>query len=180
MAKLEDRTRLALARARQSAGKSLSELSAETGISASTLSRIEGGDRRLTVDALERISEALGTTPAAVLADAAREDRFLMPTPQVELSDGMTGIVLRVEDDGRALMRITVPPRGESTHTSVHPGTEWFHVLRGRVRLRVGERRLVVEPGQTAQFATSEPHSIGGFGGEAEVLSRFEPGAHRT
>ncbi|MEX2621374.1 MAG: XRE family transcriptional regulator [Egibacteraceae bacterium] len=172
---------MALGRARHATGMSLVELAARTGISTSTLSRLESGERRVTIDALERVEEALGTTAAAVLADAAREDRLLLPTPPVELAGGLTGIVLRVEDDGRSLLRITVPVRRVTrTHTAVHPGTEWLHVLRGRLRLRVGERRLDLEPGQTAQFATTEPHAFGGIGGPAEILSRFEPGAHRA
>lgn len=179
MANLEERTRVALGRARHATGLSLADLAATTGISASTLSRLESGERRVTIDALERIATALGTTAAAVLADAAREDRLLLPNPPVELAGGLTGVVLRVEDDGRSLLRVTVPARRVS-HTAVHPGTEWLHVLRGRLRLRVGERRVDMEPGQTAQFATTQPHAFGGIGGAAEILSRFEPGAHRA
>ena len=179
MAKLEDRTRLSLARARQATGLSLAELAARTEISASTLSRLEGGERRVTIEALERIAEALGTTAASVLAEAAREDRLLVPTPRIELAGDVSGIVLRVEDDGRSLLRLTVPARRSLLHTGVHPGTEWLHVLRGRLGLRVGTRDIVLEPGQTAQFPTTEPHAFGGHGGPADILSRFEPGAHR-
>ena len=179
MATLEKRTRVALGRARNAAGLSLAEVATETGISASTLSRIESGDRRVTIDFLERIATALGTTAANVLADAAREDRLLVPTPPVKLAGGLTGVVLRVEDDGRSLLRVTVPVRKTLTPRA-HPGTEWLHVLRGRLRLRVGERLVTLEPGQTAQFDTSQPHAFSGVGGPSEILSRFEPGAHRA
>ena len=180
MANLEERTRLTLARARTATGMSLAEVAEKTGISASTLSRIESGERRVTIDFLERIAKALGTTAAAVLADAAREDRLLVPTPAVKLAGGLTGIVLRVEDDGRSLLRVTVPVRKTLGAPKVHPGTEWLHVLRGRLRLRVGERQVTLEPGQTAQFDTSQPHAFSGVGGPADMLSRFEPGAHRA
>src|ERR687895_551936 len=98
MATLEDRTRAALGRLRHAAGVSLADLASRTGISASTLSRIEGGERRLTIEALERISAALGTSATAMLAEAAREDQLLLPTPPVQLPGGHTGVVLRVED----------------------------------------------------------------------------------
>ena len=133
----------------------------------------------MTIDFLEPIAKALGTTAAHVLADAAREDRLLVPTPAVKLAGGLTGIVLRVEDDGRSLLRVTVPVR-RALSPRAHPGTEWLHLLRGRLGLRVGERQVTLEPGQTAQFDTSQPHAFGGTGGPAEVLSRFEPGAHRA
>lgn len=180
MATLEEGARVALGRARHATGMSLAELAAKTGISASTLSRLEGGERRVTIDALDRIATALGSNAAAVLADAAREDRLLLPTPQVQLAGGLTGIVLRVEDDGRSLLRLTVPARGTLARTAVHPGTEWLHVLRGRLRVRVGDRQLDLKPGQTAQFDTTEPHAFGGLDRPADVLSRFEPGAHRA
>lgn len=170
---------MALSRARIATGMSLAELAGRTGISASTLSRIESGERRVTIDSLERIAEALGTTAANVVADAAREDRLLVPTPAVKLAGGLTGIVLRVEDDGRSLLRITVPVR-KMLNPRSHPGTEWLHVLRGKLRLRVGERLVTLEAGQTAQFETSQPHAFSGVGGPAELLSRFEPGAHRA
>jgi transcriptional regulator with XRE-family HTH domain len=180
MANLEDRTRTTLGRARNATGLSLAEVADRTGISASTLSRIESGERRVTIDFLERIARALGTTAAAVLADAALEDRLLVPTPAVKLAGGLTGVVLRVEDDGRSLLRVTVPVRKTLSHTAVHPGTEWLHVLRGRLGLRVGERQVTLEPGQTAQFDTNQPHAFGGIGRPADILSRFEPGAHRA
>lgn len=179
MANLEERTRVALGRARTAAGLSLAEVASETGISASTLSRIESGERRVTIEFLERIAGALNTTAAAVLADAAREDRLLVPTPPVKLAGGLTGIVLRVEDDGRSLLRVTVPVRKTLTPRT-HPGSEWLHVLRGQLRLHVGERQVTLQPGQTAQFDTSRPHAFSGIGQPAEVLSRFEPGAHRA
>ncbi len=179
MATLEERTRWALARVRHAKGLSLAELAATTGISASTLSRLEGGERRLTLDTLERIATALGTTATAVVADAAREDRLLLPTPDADLGGGLTGVVLRVEEDGRSLLRVTVPAR-RLARTYVHPGSEWLHVLRGRLRLRVATRQIDLEAGQTAQFDTSEPHAFAGVGGPAEILSRFEPGAHRV
>ena len=179
MANLEERTRVALGRARIATGMSLAEVASATKISPSTLSRIESGERRVTIDFLERIATALGTTAANVLADAAREDRLLVPTPPVKLAGGLTGFVLRVEDDGRSLLRVTVPVRKTLTPRA-HPGNEWLHVLRGRLRLRVGERQVTLEPGQTAQFDTSQPHAFSGVGGPAEVLSRFEPGAHRA
>lgn len=179
MANLEERLRTALGRARTASGLSLQELADRTGVSVSTLSRLETGQRRMTVDVLEVLAGALGSTVAALVADAEEDDRLLLPTPRVRMDDGMHGIVLRTEPDGRQLMRLTLPARRASRPARTHPGHEWFHVLRGRVRLVVGDRELVVEPGQTARFSCTEPHTFGGLDGPAEILSRFEPGEHR-
>lgn len=157
---------------------SLAELAERTGTSASTLSRLENGERRLTVEALEAIATGLQTTVHNLVADAERSDRLLLPAPEIELDDGSRALVLRTETDGRQLLRMLVPQRRPSARQE-HPGTEWLHVLRGRLWLAVGDRQLVVEAGRTAQFDCSLPHAMGGARGPADILSRFEPGAHR-
>jgi transcriptional regulator with XRE-family HTH domain len=180
VATVEERLRVVLGRRRTALGLSLADVSARSGVSVSTLSRVETGARKVTVELLEAVADPLDTTVTALVAEASQEDRLLVPTPPVELGHGITGFLLRVEDDGRQLLRLTIPVRNPLPPPRTHPGTEWFHVLRGRVRLRVGERELVLDPGQTVQFDTTRPHVFGAVGSPAEVLSRFEPGAHRT
>jgi transcriptional regulator with XRE-family HTH domain len=179
MATLEARLRTTLARRRVAVGLSLAELGARSGVSMSTLSRVETGGRKVTVELLEALAGPLDTTVAALVAEAAQEDQLLVPTPPVTLGGGVAGHLLRVEEDGRQLLRLTIPVRRPLPRPRTHPGREWLHVLRGRLRLRVGDREMVLQPGQTAQFDTTRPHAFGAVGAPAEVLSRFEPGAHR-
>jgi transcriptional regulator with XRE-family HTH domain len=180
MATLEERLRTVVGQRRVAIGLSLAELGSRSGVSVSTLSRVETGGRKVTIELLEALAMPLETTVAALVAEASQEDRLLVPTPPVQLGSGLTGYLLRVEDDGRQLLRLTIPVRRSLPEPRTHPGREWFHVLRGRVRLRVGERELVLQPGQTVQFDTTRPHVFGAVGTPAEILSRFEPGAHRT
>ena len=56
----------------------------------------------------------------------------------------------------------------------VHPGGDRFYVLSGTARLVLGERELLVETGQAAEFATMTPHWIGTHGGPLEILSIFD------
>lgn len=175
---LDERLRSVVRRARDAAGISLAELAERTGTSASTLSRLENGERRLTIEGLEAIAAGLETTVHNLIADAERSDRLLLPVPEIELDDGSRALVLRTEPDGRQLLRMLVPQRRPSARQE-HPGTEWLHVLRGRLWLAVGEREVMVEAGRTAQFDCGLPHAMGGDRGPADILSRFEPGAHR-
>jgi quercetin dioxygenase-like cupin family protein len=39
-----------------------------------------------------------------------------------------------------------------AAESQVHPGWEWFTVLTGRARLELGDRVLVVEAGEAAEF----------------------------
>lgn len=175
---LDERLRSELRRAREAAGISLAELAERTGVSASTLSRLENGERRLAIEGLEAIAAGLETTVHNLIADAERSDRLLLPVPEIEMDDGTRALVLRTEPDGRQLLRMLVPQRRPAARQE-HPGTEWLHVLRGRLWLAVGDRELIVEAGRTAQFDCSLPHAMGGDRGPADILSRFEPGAHR-
>jgi quercetin dioxygenase-like cupin family protein len=80
-----------------------------------------------------------------------------------------------------AKMRITRPvPRGGAGELGVHPGKDWFTVLSGTVVLRLGERSIVVEAGQAAEFSTMIPHAVGARGGPAEILCLLDHDGQRT
>ena len=48
-----------------------------------------------------------------------------------------------------------------AAESQVHPGWEWFTLLTGRASLELGDRVLVVEAGEAAEFSTMVPHRIG-------------------
>src|SRR6185312_8750020 len=55
-----------------------------------------------------------------------------------------------------------------------HEGHEWLYVLSGRMRLVLGDRDLILQPGEVVEFDTNIPHWFGSTGQEpAEVLSLF-------
>jgi quercetin dioxygenase-like cupin family protein len=62
----------------------------------------------------------------------------------------------------------------------VHPGHDWFFVLDGRVRLVLGEREIVVEAGEAAEFATMTPHALAAIDGPAELIMIFDRDGHRA
>jgi quercetin dioxygenase-like cupin family protein len=51
-----------------------------------------------------------------------------------------------------------------------HEGYEWLYVLDGRLRLVLGDRELVMKPGEAAEFDTHVPHWMGAAGTEAVEL----------
>ena len=69
-----------------------------------------------------------------------------------------------------------------SDTAQVHPGREWFTVLSGRARLELGDRVVVVEPGQAAEFSTMVPHRISALPGSGglEILSIFDRDGERA
>jgi quercetin dioxygenase-like cupin family protein len=78
-------------------------------------------------------------------------------------------------------MRITKPaPRRSADKLRVHPGRDWFTVLSGTVVLLLGERTILVEAGQAAEFSTMIPHAFGAHDGPAEVLCILDRDGQRT
>jgi quercetin dioxygenase-like cupin family protein len=73
-------------------------------------------------------------------------------------------------------------PAAVEREIKVHPGDEWFYVLSGRVRLRLGAREILVEAGEAAEFSTMTPHAFDAIEGPAELIMVFDGdgrGAHR-
>jgi len=164
-------------------GWSLDDLGARCYLSPSTLSRIETGHRRISLDQLSSIARALGTTLDQLVESVADDDVVIRP--QRDTVRGMTTWILSREPGPHgvtvAKMRITRPEsRSDPEELKVHPGRDWFTVLSGTVVLRLGERTIVVEAGQAAEFSTMIPHAFGASGGPAEVLAIFDHDGQRT
>ena len=57
-----------------------------------------------------------------------------------------------------------------------HAGYEWLYVLAGDLRPILGERELLLHPGEVAEFDTNEPHWFGPAGARpVEILHLFGP-----
>ncbi len=156
---------------REQRGVTLTEVAERTGISKSTLSRLENGQRKPSLELL---------LPLAQLYRVPLDD--LVGAPEV----GDPRIRLKPRRvNGRTVLPLTHPggiqawkiviPKGQTEPTlRTHHGYEWLYVLSGRMRLIEGERDLVLEAGEAAEFDTRLPHWFGSTGdGPAEVLSIF-------
>ncbi|MEV0030664.1 XRE family transcriptional regulator [Nocardia sp. NPDC050793] len=152
----------------------LTELSATTGISVSTLSRLESGERRPTLELLLPLARAHGVT-LDELVDAP-------PTgdPRVHLRpvtrNGMTMVPLTRRAGGIQAYKIVLQPAdpGAEPRLQTHEGYEWLYVLNGRLRAVIGEHDLVLVPGEAAEFDTHIPHWFGAADREpVEFLSLF-------
>jgi transcriptional regulator with XRE-family HTH domain len=161
---------------RTARGWSLDALAARCLLSPSTLSRIETGHRRISLDQLVALARALGTTLDELVDTAEDDDVVIRPQPQ--RSPGRTVWLLSRE---RALqggivakMRLT-PQRGPGPPPlRTHPGRDWFTVLSGTARLQLGERTLLVRAGEAAAFSTMVPHTVTAHGGPVELLTIYD------
>lgn len=165
---------------RQARGWSLDAMAARCDVSPSTLSRIETGHRRITIDQLVPIARALDTTIDQLVESLDDEDVLIRP--RRDRAHGVTTWLLSSDSGPAGLtvakQRIT---RRRPTELGVHPGHDWFTVLSGTARLHLAQRIILVETGQAAQFSTMEPHAITAHDGPVEILiilDRFGQRAH--
>ena len=163
-------------------GWSLDDLAARCFLSPSTLSRIETGHRRIALDQLAPIARALGSSLDQLVEPA--DDNDVVIRPLRDEVRGLTTWLLNREPGPHgvtvAKMRITRPEPDQGTELKVHPGKDWFTVLSGTLVLRLGERTILVEAGEAAEFSTMIPHAFGVRGGPAEILCILDHDGERT
>lgn len=164
---------------RRERGTSLAEVSAATGISVSTLSRLESGRRRATLELLLPIARAYQVPLDQIVAPPVADPRVhSRPVKR----NGMTMYPLTRRAGGLQAYKSVIWPqeRGLEPDPRTHEGYEWLYVLSGRLRLVLGEHDLVLRPGEAAEFDTRVPHWFGPAGSETvEVLSLFGPQGER-
>jgi transcriptional regulator with XRE-family HTH domain len=176
---LDALVRLRIRGLRMARGWSLDELAERSYLSPSTLSRIETGHRRIALDQLTPIARALGTTLDQLVESGDDDDVVIRP--HRDEARGMTTWLL--SRDGApngvtiAKLRVTRPVPAE---LRVHPGRDWFTVLSGTVVLRLGERTILVQAGEAAEFSTMVPHAFGAQDGAAEILCILDHDGKRT
>ncbi|MDT4927081.1 MAG: hypothetical protein QOG01_4794 [Pseudonocardiales bacterium] len=151
-------------------GWSLDALAARCHTSASTLSRIETGHRRISVDQLVPIARALGTSLDQLVESVDDEDVVIRP--RRDRAHGVTTWLLSGDHgpQGMTIAKMRITTRRPPTELGVHPGRDWFNVLTGTARLYLGKRIILVETGQAAQFSTMTPHAITAHDGPVEIL----------
>ncbi|WP_046776430.1 helix-turn-helix domain-containing protein [Streptomyces yangpuensis] len=166
---------------RRQRGTTLAQLSETTGISLSTLSRLESGQRRPTLELLLPLAKAHRVALDELVGAPETGDPRIRPRPFVR--HGHTYVPLTRNFGGvHAFKQILPPVEGPPAvpELKVHEGYEWLYVLSGRVRLLLGEHDLVLGPGEAAEFDTRTPHAFFNAGPQpAEFLSLFGPQGER-
>ncbi|MFI6905779.1 helix-turn-helix domain-containing protein [Nonomuraea sp. NPDC050394] len=154
-------------------GVTLSELSTTTGISLSTLSRLESGQRKPTLELLLPLARAY-RVPLDELVGAPETG-----DPRIHLRPfnryGRTFVPLtRQMAGGLQAYKMIILRQEDMSEQRAHEGYEWLYVLAGRVRLLLGERDLELAAGEAAEFDTRLPHAFTTAGpGPAELLCLF-------
>jgi transcriptional regulator with XRE-family HTH domain len=161
-----------LKRLRTERNVTLAELSKATGISKSTLSRLETGQRRPSLELLLPISQA-HQVPLDDLVGAPE-----VGDPRIRLApkrvNGNVVLPLTRQPGGIQSYKMVLPATRTEPDLCTHEGYEWLYVLSGRLRLILADHDLILGAGEAAEFDTRLPHWFGCTGdGPVEILSLF-------
>src|SRR5258708_3665177 len=159
---------------RQQGEATLSDLSAATAISVSTLSRLESGQRRPNLELLLPLAQAYQVPLDELIGGAATGDPRIHA--QAFTRNGMTVVPLTRRTGGLQAYKLVIPTSRahQEPDLQVHEGYEWLYVLSGELRIVLGEHDLLLRAGEAAEFDTRVPHWFGrASAAPVELLSLF-------
>lgn len=147
----------------------IAEVAAQAGISRGMVSKIENGQVSTSLETLSKIAQALGVSLAHLFR------HYNMPSGGAQLvknGEGME-VVRRGTRRGHTYhllaydqgpkksfepFLITMDDASEVFPTFEHPGTEFIHMLKGRIEYRHGQHTYMLEPGDSLTFRGDIPH----------------------
>ncbi len=161
-----------LKRIRAQRGVTLAELAEATGISKSTLSRLEAGQRRPNLELLLPIAQAHQVPLDQLVGAPEVGDPRVRFTPRNH--KGRIVVPLTRQPGALQAWKAIIPPEQNDPEIRTHEGYEWLYVLSGQMRLILADRDIIMGPGEAAEFDTRLPHWFGPAGDHpVEILSLF-------
>jgi transcriptional regulator with XRE-family HTH domain len=160
----------------------LADLAGQTGISTSTLSRLESGLRRPTLEQLLPLARVYGVTLDELVDAPPTGDPRINLRP-VACADGSVILPLTRRPGGIQAYKFILPTGDDRQEPQLrtHEGYDWVYVLNGTLRVVLGEHDLKLEPGEAAEFDTRTPHWFGSTSaGSVEYLSLVGKQGERT
>ncbi|MET8002895.1 helix-turn-helix domain-containing protein [Nonomuraea glycinis] len=164
---------------RRRRGMTLVGVAERIGVNESTLSRLEGGIRKPTLELLLPLAHVYAL-PLDELVGAPRTgDPRIHLRPVIRA--GTTYVPLSRPGGVQAYKLVLPPWSGTEPQPRSHEGFSWVYVLTGRLRFVLGDRAVVLRPGEAAEFDTHVPHSMGPDDDRpAELLVLFGQQGERT
>ncbi|MFG2510596.1 helix-turn-helix domain-containing protein [Streptomyces sp. NPDC048584] len=147
---------------RRRASLTLEAAAREAGLSPAHLSRLETGQRQPSLPMLLSLARVYGTTVSDLLGETAADRDPVVRAGDMESTEagGWTYWQAGAAGRGMQALRVRVPHGSQGDIVRVHPGEEWLYVLRGRLRLRLGDTLHRLGPGDSAHFDSLTPHRI--------------------
>lgn len=163
---------------RERRGLSLAQLAERTSMPEVVLSRIEKEEIAPTVAALVNVAAALETTVdtffqdrpftehvEVVRAGEGREVKRTLQPDESRLTYQYESLAYRLP--GKHMEPFLVEfslDADEPQRPMKHDGEEFLYIMEGEVELIAGDERIVLHPGDSVYFYSTEPHQLRGLG----------------
>ncbi|WP_018566810.1 helix-turn-helix domain-containing protein [Streptomyces sp. PsTaAH-124] len=147
---------------RRRASLTLEVAARAAGLSPAHLSRLETGQRQPSLPMLLSLARVYGTTVSELLGESAADRDAVVRSGDMEPTPAGGWTYWQAGSPGRGMqaLRVRVPHGSQGDIVRVHPGEEWLYVLKGRLRLRLGDSTHLLAPGDSAHFDSLTPHRI--------------------
>ncbi|MFI8297860.1 helix-turn-helix domain-containing protein [Streptomyces nigra] len=147
---------------RRQAALTLESAARAAGLSPAHLSRLETGQRQPSLPMLLALARVYGTTVGELLGERVPDRDAVVRAADMEPTAAGGWTYWQAGVSGRAMqaLRVHVPYGSQGDIVRVHPGEEWLNVLKGRLRLRLGDTIHRLAPGDSAHFDSLTPHRI--------------------
>ncbi|TVP87323.1 MAG: cupin domain-containing protein [Pseudomonadaceae bacterium] len=167
--KLEQYLGLQIRRQRQAQGLKITDVSRIAGISQGMLSKIENAQVSTSLDTLTRLCDVLGLPMSKLFSQYDQQGGGAL---LVSSGEGLE-VVRRGTEKGHTYQLlnhtrgpkksfeaylITMDDAAEEFPTFSHPGTEFIHLLEGRLIYRHGNQLYPMGPGDSLTFDAEVPH----------------------
>ncbi|WP_055694895.1 helix-turn-helix domain-containing protein [Streptomyces prasinopilosus] len=157
---------------RRRASLTLEAAARDAGLSPAHLSRLETGQRQPSLPMLLSLARTYGTTVSELLGETTADREAVTRAGDMEPTSAGGWTYWQAGSPGRGMqaLRVQVPYGAQGDIVRVHPGEEWLHVLKGRLRLRLGDALHRLAPGDSAHFDSLTPHRIAAEGPDGVEL----------
>ena len=167
---------------REEKGLSLEDLAKLTGCEVSLLEKIENQAVQPQLGTMIRLSKALNSALGHLISGGGDKPYSITRRDEarpVSRSTTRTGRQnayvyksLAPDVQGRHMEALMVQLSDVADpDTSLHDGEEFIYVLDGSVDLQIGEARFTLEPGDSAYYQSTTPHSIRAAESKATILA---------
>lgn len=153
---------------------SVEEVAGKCGVTAAELERYESGEHDIPMNFLCNAAEVLGVEPLELFAgDTPTMSSYWLVRkgkgPVIERSKAYKyqALAMGFKHAKASPFIVTVEPKmEEEMHLNSHDGQEFNLVLKGTLLLNIGGKELVLNPGDSIYFDSSQPHGMKALNGE--------------
>ena len=162
-------------------GLTLQELACRSALSKAFLSRVESGDRHVSIAAALTLANIFDVSLASLFESPQEQEPCVIVRGAGAAEQTINGLKFTpLSQAGRCFnlqpIKVTVPASRQGDEHYHHDGEEWIYLLAGELTLSLAGKTYALAPGDAAHFDSRLPHRLIARGGhDAEVLLVASP-----